>query len=235
MIRCTTAVVAIASGLLYAQTANAQTYSNMRYTSCRDAAGARVVAFNSTKLHNVGMAGRLKGRPVILFNPLVLSRFRPVTRTFWYYHECAHHALGHSLGHRPMSRERDADCWAIRQMKARGLLTAAKLRTIQQDLQPLNGDGQLYLPGPQRAALVGYCATGRRTAPQMVRRPTYREPASRRNLPSAGQRPPRYNRYGSQRPAPRYRPRYNSPEQPVRRPMANYRTPPSFSPAGGTR
>ncbi|MEQ8697665.1 MAG: hypothetical protein RLT05_14040 [Bauldia litoralis] len=237
MFRCTTtAAVAIASALLYVQTADAQTYRNMRYTNCRDAAGVRVVAYNTTRLRNVGMAGRVRGRPVILFNPVVLSRFQPATRTFWYYHECAHHALGHSLGHRPVSRERDADCWAIRQMKARGLLSAARLRTIQRDLYPLNGDGHIYLPGPQRAAHVGFCATGRRTLPRMVRQPGYRQPTRRQTLPYAGQRPARINRYGSEQPVPRYRPRYNySPEQANRQPMARYTDRRRVSPAGGTR
>ncbi len=171
MIRSATALAAVAAALLFVQAAEAQTLRNARYTSCRDAAGTRVVAVNTTRLNNVGMAGRVNGRPVILFNPNILRRFRPITRTFWFYHECAHHALGHSLGHRPMSRERDADCWAVRQMRQRGLLTAAGLRTIQRDLYPLNGDGHLYLPGPQRAAYVRACATGRRTAPpQMVQR-----------------------------------------------------------------
>jgi hypothetical protein len=173
MIRCTTATIAtvVVSSVLFATgAAHAQAFRNARYTSCRDAAGTRVVAVNTTRLHNVGMAGRIRGRPVILFNPIVLRRFQPITRVFWYYHECAHHALGHSLGNRPISRERDADCWAIRQMRRRGLLTAARLGTIQRDLYPLNGDGVLYLPGPQRAAYIGYCATGRRTVPQMVYR-----------------------------------------------------------------
>jgi hypothetical protein len=186
MIRCTTAaIVAVSSILFVAGSAEAQSLRNARYTKCRDANGERVLAVNTTRLNNVGMAGRIRGRPVILFNPVIMRRFQPATRTFWFYHECAHHALGHSLGHRPASRERDADCWAIRQMRQRGLLTSARLRTIEQDLYPLAGDGYLYLPGPQRAAYVGYCATGRRTLPQMVRRNV-----RRRGLPPAGYRPP---------------------------------------------
>jgi len=215
MIRCTTTVVAISSILLVAGAAHAQSYRNVRVTSCRDAAGDRVLSVRTTRLNNVGMAGRYHGRPIMLFNPNVLRRFHPITRTFWYYHECAHHALGHSLGNRPISRERDADCWAIRQMKKRGLLTAAKLRTIQRDLYPLSGDGVLYLPGPQRAAYVGYCATGRRSVPQMVNRG--------RELPSAGIRPGGRRtivpRYAGRRDV--YRDRV-SPEGPVG-PTARYR------------
>jgi hypothetical protein len=217
MIRCTTAAALFLS-ILFAGAAHAQSFRNARLTRCVDAAGNHVYAINTTRLNNVGMAGRYHGRPIILFNPVILARFRPATRTFWYYHECAHHVLGHSLGNRPMSRERDADCWAIREMKRRGLLTAAKLRTIERDLYPLNGDGVLYLPGPQRAAYVGYCATGRRTLPQMVRR------GVRRNAvrPGTGYRPSHRPRYADRRfagryiypsegpvnPAPRYRRRY---------------------------
>lgn len=231
MIRSTTAVVAISSILLVAGAAQAQSFRNARLTQCRDANGERVLAVSTRRLNNVGMAGRVRGRPVMLFNPVIMRRFQPATRTFWFYHECAHHVLGHSLGHRPISRERDADCWAIRQMKRRGLLTAAKLSTIKRDLYSLNGDGYLYLPGPQRAAHVGYCATGRRTPPQMVRRRI-----NRRGLPPAGYRPG-YRRYRDQQVVRRYRPnrrwtnRYGS-EGPVA-PMARYRTRrPAYGPSG---
>lgn len=222
MIRTTTAVAAAAaaaSALLFAQTAAAQSFRNARNTNCRDAAGTRVVAVQTTSLRNVGMAGRMHGRPVILLNPNILRRFRPITRTFWFYHECAHHALGHSLGFRPMSRERDADCWAIRQMRRRGLLTAASLRTIQRDLSRLNGDGYLYLPGPQRAAYVRSCANGRRAPAQMVRR-------FRPTDPRAGYDRPRYRRYGGDLPMRRERLREgysNRPSGEPEGPLARYR------------
>jgi hypothetical protein len=220
MIRRTVAAVAVLSAILFVGVAHARSYRNVRLTSCRDANGVRVLAVKTTRLHNVGMSGRVRGRPVMLFNPLVLARFRPITRVFWFYHECAHQVLGHTLGFRPISRERDADCWAIREMKRRGLLTAAKLRTIEADLHPLGGDGVLYLPGPRRAAYVGYCATGRykpRRAPlRMVRR---------NDRPGTGYRPRVYRR-GSERFARRHR---YSPEGPIA-PMAHRRH--RYGPAG---
>jgi hypothetical protein len=127
-------------------------------TTCVDTLGLKVQAGPNPQLNNVAVAFRGQdGRPLITYNPLVLKRFHPVTQAFWFYHECAHHALGHSAGNRPMSRERDADCWAVRTMRARGQLTAERLQIIQRDMQPLPGDGKLYLPGPQRAQHLAQC------------------------------------------------------------------------------
>lgn len=158
--------VAIAASLTAATfaaattTANAQAYRphSLHATTCVDTLGLKVMAGPNARLNNVAVAFRGRnGRPLIVYNPVVLKRFHAVTRAFWFYHECAHHALGHSAGNRPMSRERDADCWAIRTMRKRGQLTATRLRIIQRDMMRLPGDGKLYLAGPDRARHLEHC------------------------------------------------------------------------------
>lgn len=140
--------------------ASAQAYRphSLHATTCVDTLGLKVQAGPNARLNNVAVAFRGKnGKPIIVYNPRVLARFQPVTRAFWFYHECAHHSLGHSAGNRPLSRERDADCWAIRTMRNRGQLTMERLRIIQRDMQPLRGDGKLYLTGPARARHLEHC------------------------------------------------------------------------------
>ena len=106
------AAAAIAGGTT---SASAQAYrpNHLHATSCVDTLGLKVMAGPNARLNNVAVAFRApNGKPLITYNPVVLKRFHPVTRAFWFYHECGHHALGHSAGNRPMSRERDADCVA---------------------------------------------------------------------------------------------------------------------------
>lgn len=142
---------------LQAASASAQ---NVVYEGCRDFRGI-AVASQKSKVNNVAIAAWYPNKmPVIYWNPNVLSTFHPVTRYFWYLHECGHHVLAHAMGTaHPYVREKQADCWAIKTMKMRGELTPQRLNIIKTDLSKLPGDGWVYLPGPQRAIFVhGYCA-----------------------------------------------------------------------------
>lgn len=128
------------------------------YEGCHDFRGIPVASVTSN-VNNVAIAALVPGgAPVIYYNPQVLSYFHPVTRLFWYMHECAHHALGHTIGSaHPLVREKQADCWAIQTMFQLGLLTNQAMRIIQQDIRNLPGDGWVYLPGPQRALSLSFC------------------------------------------------------------------------------
>lgn len=130
------------------------------YQRCFDPQGRPVVVLASgkVKLGNVAIAGRLKdGRPFIAYNPGALKRFHPVTRIYIYYHECAHHRLGHSSGFRPQNRENAADCWAIRTMTRRGLLNNQRMRIIMNDVRRFGRGDHVHLPGRQRARLLARC------------------------------------------------------------------------------
>lgn len=95
--------------------------------------------------------------PVILYNPAIVNRARPETRTFFYFHECAHHALGHTLGFsHPETNEQQADCWAVRELFARRLFGVAQLQTVQAEVATSPGD-RTHLPGPARGAGLWAC------------------------------------------------------------------------------
>ncbi|WP_306114196.1 MULTISPECIES: hypothetical protein [unclassified Roseovarius] len=138
--------------LIWATKVSAQ----VTYDGCYDYFGVPVASVPSA-VDNVAIATIQNGSPVIFYNPHVLSSFHPVTRQFWYFHECGHHALGHSFGNNPLVREKEADCWAIRTMQSMGLLNQRRMEIIQSDISQLAGDGWIYLPGPQRAISFNYC------------------------------------------------------------------------------
>jgi hypothetical protein len=130
------------------------------FDRCYDRSGT-AVAVRATYRVNAGqvaVAGRLRttGQPIIAYNPDAMRRLHPITRIYVYYHECAHHVLGHSAGHRPPTLEADADCWAIAYMVRRGLLDRRGLRVIQRDIVHSRRDA-LHLPGPARASLLAGC------------------------------------------------------------------------------
>jgi len=140
---------------LYAAKSQAQP---VIYEGCRDFSGMPVASVASN-VNNVAVAVLTSnGTPVIYYNPQILSSFRPVTRRFWYMHECAHHALGHTIGSaHPFVREKEADCWAICTLDQLGELNPQTMAIIQQDIGQLPGDGWVYLPGPHRAISFGAC------------------------------------------------------------------------------
>src|SRR5437016_2336337 len=68
------------------------------FDGCVDSRGIPVASVRQPGLGDVAKSTLdPKGRPVIVYDPVVLSWFHPQTRLFWYAHECAHHALGHTL------------------------------------------------------------------------------------------------------------------------------------------
>lgn len=130
--------------------------AQVTYDGCYDINGVPVASVPSA-VNNVAIATIHNGYPVIFYNPQVLSWFHPVTREFWYFHECGHHALGHAFGNNPLSREKQADCWAIQSMRSLGRLDQTRMNIIQRDISQLPGDGWVYLPGPQRAISFDFC------------------------------------------------------------------------------
>lgn len=98
------------------------------------------------------------GSPVIYYNPQVVSNTIYQTQIFFYYHECAHHIFGHSIGMGfPLQREQEADCWAIQTLVARGIFSPYDLQLVQSDLSAHARADWTHLPGPQRAINLQAC------------------------------------------------------------------------------
>lgn len=105
---------------------------NVAYDGCQ-AGGRSIPSIPSPSVDGMAQA-RIDPAfgPAIYYNPARMNRARPETRTFAYFHECAHLALGHTVGlAQPQGNEQAADCWAVRELFARHAFGPAQLQTVQ--------------------------------------------------------------------------------------------------------
>jgi hypothetical protein len=65
---------------------------------CVDAAGRPVTDYPSYNINDIAVSSLApNGASIIQYNPRVVVSVGPVTRRFFYLHECGHHALGQVL------------------------------------------------------------------------------------------------------------------------------------------
>lgn len=120
--------------------------------------GKNVPIVLDNTLQNIAMANRdAQGRLTIVANPKVMALFQPATRWFWLAHECAHHQLGHTLGHYGPNREQEADCYAAKQMVKNNQMSGNDLQAIEDDISKVESSSSAYLPGSARAAEISDC------------------------------------------------------------------------------
>jgi hypothetical protein len=125
--------------------------------SCADAFGNPVPVINAP-IPDIGQATIYAGRPVILFNPLYARGLPTDVVTFFLYHECGHHALGHTLGAGfPLTNEQAADCWAARTLVGSGQFDEDDIRTVQAAIAQFGRADWTHLPGPMRAMNLPRC------------------------------------------------------------------------------
>jgi hypothetical protein len=129
------------------------------FDGCVDSMGVAVASVQNFAVSDVAQASfASNGAPIILYNPRVLSWFAPQTRLWWYGHECAHHALGHlHLQAFPPAAERQADCWAAKELVRKGLLARSDLQIVAADLARLARGDWSHLPGAYRGIDVISC------------------------------------------------------------------------------
>lgn len=126
--------------------------------ACIDAKGVPVVEMASYRIKDVAQAGRLPdGRPVIYYNPDVLKFLSQPSRTFFEYHECAHHLLGHPLDGVTQEDEQAADCWAVRTLVRDNILDLADVKTIQRDFKAFARQDETHQKGSQRSIELERC------------------------------------------------------------------------------
>jgi hypothetical protein len=78
------------------------------------------------------------GHPLMIFNMAVLSQLPPIVTRFAFYHECAHLVLR-------STDEVQANCEALKQMRAHGELSRADELLLQQEHYRLTALGSRYL------------------------------------------------------------------------------------------
>ena len=137
-----------------------QASSQVIFEGCRDADGRPVASVVNFSIADVAQASAAaNGMPVIYYNPRVLVWMHPQTRVFFYTHECGHHALGQILsGSGPsLEDEQEADCWGIRTLRKKNLISEADLQVIQSDIARFGRADWSHLPGPERAINLRAC------------------------------------------------------------------------------
>lgn len=148
------ATVAFA-GLLTGSAALAQAPG---YPPCFDANGYRVMYRPDRTIKDVAISLiPPNGVPTVLWNPDVTSRLRPETVEFFYYHECAHHRLGHTLGNYRAGTEIVADCWAFNTMADAGKMPFNKYKILIGDLRAYSKPGVDWNNGRQRVKFLAQC------------------------------------------------------------------------------
>jgi len=150
-------LLVVSAMLIFAGNAHAQ----VTFDGCVDFRGLPVASILNFNLPDVAMASWApNGAPVIQYNPRVLAQLAPQTRVFFYAHECAHHALAHTIRNIPFQQEQEADCWAIQTLVQRGTLDPGRdVTVVQRDLSFSSGDWT-HVPGPQRQFNLRACLGG---------------------------------------------------------------------------
>lgn len=126
--------------------------------TCIDALGTPVPIMNA-RINDIGQATVYAGRPVILFNGTWARALPPNVATFFLYHECGHHALGHIVGQGsfPMANEQAADCWAARTLVESGQFDEGDIADVQNAIARFGRGDWSHLPGPMRAMNLPRC------------------------------------------------------------------------------
>lgn len=125
--------------------------------ACRDFRGIPVHTVRVADLGDGGRAWVVNRVPMIVLDEKVLDRLPDKLQLFFYGHECAHHVLGHTLVYRP-DRESEADCWAIKDGRARGIFSRSEVEGFAPFLAASRGSAITgHLPGPARAKHLLNC------------------------------------------------------------------------------
>ena len=145
-----------------------------RSVSCVAAGGQAVLFVVNAGLNDVGRATR--GNPMIGIPPKIemntqlLSQYPAKLQLFWYGHECAHHALGHTVFFTP-AHEAAADCWSIRTIEQEGFVTKDDVAGFGPYFAKNPSLPWSHLPGPARTTHFMECY-GRGTRVSLHERPS---------------------------------------------------------------
>jgi hypothetical protein len=103
---------------------------------------------------------RDSGERLIYYNPYVIAWLPPQLRAWIHAHECAHHALDHLRhGEVTAAQEIEADCWATRELTARGVLSPADIALMEHAIARLLPAHWMHMPGRFRAIELQKCVS----------------------------------------------------------------------------
>lgn len=103
-----------------------------------------------------GLATIVDGKPVIYWNKHLMDRANRPMQIFVYFHECAHHVLGHVWTGESPRAEREADCWAIQLMVESGMIRGGHVAMIERELRHSRGDAN-HLGGEELIQSLAAC------------------------------------------------------------------------------
>jgi len=130
------------------------------FEGCQDILGVPVASVVNPALTDIALSAVAtlppgqQVQPIIYFQPSATVLPAPLRRVI-YFHECAHHALGHiaaaALGTPiTIAQEQAADCWAIIHLVQSGELHIPQLQMAQAAFN--DAVSGAHLPGPSRPA-----------------------------------------------------------------------------------
>jgi len=141
------------AGLGAAQAQDATT----TFESCVDAKGRALPAMEDGALPTLVTTVNAKGERTIHYNPALLPNLKPITRLFFFAHECARNALGFAdKGTLSVEQAHQADCLGLATMQDSGKMQPAELAELQEDLKFSDADWS-KLPGPARDIDLAAC------------------------------------------------------------------------------
>ena len=147
---CTTAIAVLATGTVWAQ-------SITTFESCIDAAGRTLPAVEDTTIAKLVATSHDKDGATIRYNPSLLPRLKPMTRLFFFAHECARNALGDgNKAAMSVARAQQADCLGLATLLDEGLLKREELPELQADLNFSEPEWAL-VPGLPRSFNLAAC------------------------------------------------------------------------------
>jgi hypothetical protein len=143
--------------LFLASSTSAQTFEGCRV-------GQTPIQSVPAQIPDIAMATFQHGQPTIFVNPGVASFLSMLMRRFVYWHECAHHVLGHTAAAamgvtRPYVDEQEADCWSIRHLvNDEGVADVEIFRLQTEAARTLGRAGDAtHLPAIIRALKIREC------------------------------------------------------------------------------
>lgn len=124
--------------------------------TCEDFRGIPVHTMEMDDLGDVARTWIVSRMPVIAIDPQRMGRLPAKLQLFFFQHECAHHALGHNFAP-TMWSENEADCWAVKRGRDKGLFTRDDVAAFAPYFANSKGTAVGHLPGPERAARLLVC------------------------------------------------------------------------------